>query len=449
MEDIEDTICAAIGFGEHQRVSAVHQNTDHWHLHVAINKVHPATFRNIEPFYDHYRLQTCCTEMEVKHGLIRTNHARGPDRPPRGRAGDFEAHQGAPSFLRWIREEARPALLEARAHGSGWRDFHTALARYGLVIKPRGAGLVIGHHRDAGLHVKASDVDRLLSMQAFTQAWGPFEPAGEQSRRTVPDAEYRRGGPARAGALYEAFQTEKQRAVRARVESLARLRQGHVAHAKEVRAWYRQRFHREKNSGLTGALRRAAIQHLRAKQKEDRAARIKREAKERRDVRDKTPLPTWEGYLEARAARGDEAALTALRGRARHRARLETRLIEAADGETARHVILRQARPVVRPDGRVIYRIADGGVVSDEARAVRVDAVTMGASMLALSLAAARFGRRPLIVRGTEAFREQVAALAGDKDLAVSFADPKLEARRVFASFERAKGVEHGQGRGQ
>ena len=162
-----------------------------------------------------------------------------------------------------------------------------------------------------------------------------------------------------------------------------------------------------------------------------------------------TRFPTWEAYLEARAARGDEAALTALRGRARHRAQMETRLIEAADGETARHVILRHARPVVRRDGRVIYRIADGGVVSDEARAVRVDEATMGASMLALSLAAARFGQRPLTVRGTDAFREQVAVLAGDKDLAVSFADPKLEARRVLASFERAKGVEHGQGRGQ
>jgi len=48
---------AALGFGEHQRVSAVHQNTDHWHLHVAINKVHPTTLRNVTPIRDHYRLQ--------------------------------------------------------------------------------------------------------------------------------------------------------------------------------------------------------------------------------------------------------------------------------------------------------------------------------------------------------------------------------------------------------
>ena len=62
MEDIEDTLCAAIGFAEHQRVSATHQNTDNWHLHIAINKVHPRTFRNVEPWYDHYRLQECCAE---------------------------------------------------------------------------------------------------------------------------------------------------------------------------------------------------------------------------------------------------------------------------------------------------------------------------------------------------------------------------------------------------
>jgi hypothetical protein len=115
LDSIEDTICTTIGFGEHQRVSAVHQNTDNWHLHIAINKVHPRTFRNIEPWYDHYRLQEICAELEITHGLTRTNHgeevARGRQR---GRAGDFEAHQGGVSFLRWIRDEARPALLNAR-----------------------------------------------------------------------------------------------------------------------------------------------------------------------------------------------------------------------------------------------------------------------------------------------------------------------------------------------
>ena len=38
---IESRLCEALGFGEHQRVSAVHHDTDHLHIHIAINKVHP------------------------------------------------------------------------------------------------------------------------------------------------------------------------------------------------------------------------------------------------------------------------------------------------------------------------------------------------------------------------------------------------------------------------
>ena len=68
IDDIEDRLCAALGFDEHQRVSAVHQNTDNWHFHVAINKVHPRTFRNVEPFRDHYRLQEACAELEIGTG---------------------------------------------------------------------------------------------------------------------------------------------------------------------------------------------------------------------------------------------------------------------------------------------------------------------------------------------------------------------------------------------
>jgi hypothetical protein len=65
IEDIEDRLRAALGFEEHQCASAVHQNTDNWHVHIAISKVHPRAFRNIEPFRDHYRLQEACADVEI------------------------------------------------------------------------------------------------------------------------------------------------------------------------------------------------------------------------------------------------------------------------------------------------------------------------------------------------------------------------------------------------
>jgi hypothetical protein len=87
--------------------------------------------------------------------------------------------------------------------------------------------------------------------------------------------------------------------------------------------------------------------------------------------------------------------------------------------------------PAVRRDGRVIYHVTDGGIVSDETAHVRVPQPTTAAAFLALSLAANRFGNRPLIVKGTEAFRSQVAAVAAMEGMSVTFADPVLERVRA------------------
>ena len=71
---IEDELCEAIGYADHQRVSAVHKDTDHLHVHVCINKVHPTGLQNIEPFYDKKRLMEACERLEIKYDLQRTNH---------------------------------------------------------------------------------------------------------------------------------------------------------------------------------------------------------------------------------------------------------------------------------------------------------------------------------------------------------------------------------------
>lgn len=71
---IEDELCAAIGYADHQRLSAVHVDTDHLHVHVVINKVHPTGFQNIEPYYDVLRLMKACERLEAQYGLQRTNH---------------------------------------------------------------------------------------------------------------------------------------------------------------------------------------------------------------------------------------------------------------------------------------------------------------------------------------------------------------------------------------
>jgi len=58
-------------------------------------------------------------------------------------------------------------MLNARDGGQGWQGLHRVASAYDLEIKPRGAGLVIGD-RSGRLHVKASAVDRGLSIKALT-----------------------------------------------------------------------------------------------------------------------------------------------------------------------------------------------------------------------------------------------------------------------------------------
>ncbi|MEO0002477.1 MAG: hypothetical protein RLZZ22_169, partial [Pseudomonadota bacterium] len=71
---IEQRICAGLGFGEHQRVSALHLDTDNLHLHLAINKIHPRRHRMHEPFGAYRTLAELCQVMERDYRLQPDNH---------------------------------------------------------------------------------------------------------------------------------------------------------------------------------------------------------------------------------------------------------------------------------------------------------------------------------------------------------------------------------------
>ena len=109
--DIENELCAAIGLGSHQRISAVHTDTDHLHIHVAINQIHPQTYNCVEPWYDKAKLMKACERLEVKHGLQRTYHGKSVE-AGRKSAGAvaMEQHRGVQSLQSWIREEALPHI---------------------------------------------------------------------------------------------------------------------------------------------------------------------------------------------------------------------------------------------------------------------------------------------------------------------------------------------------
>lgn len=74
LADIEERLCASIGFTGHQRISAVHMDTDNVHLHIAINKIHPERLTIHEPYRAYNTMARVCEALEAEYGLQIDNH---------------------------------------------------------------------------------------------------------------------------------------------------------------------------------------------------------------------------------------------------------------------------------------------------------------------------------------------------------------------------------------
>jgi hypothetical protein len=135
---IEARICDGLGYGEHQRVSAVHHDTDNLHIHIAINKIHPTRYTMHVPYYDHTTLGQLCEKLEREFGLEQDNH-QARKCGAENRAADMEHRAGVESLLGWIQREC----IEEIAGAQSWTALHRVMRSNGLDLHERGNGLVI------------------------------------------------------------------------------------------------------------------------------------------------------------------------------------------------------------------------------------------------------------------------------------------------------------------
>jgi hypothetical protein len=160
LRHVVDRLVDTLGFSEHQYIAVRHSDTDHEHIHVAINKIHAETFRIHSPAWDHQKLFTGARALERELGLTPLrSRTRDRERIPR-RAADCEAHHEVESFARWAREKLRPTLRATELRS--WDDVHDVCSRFGVMIRAHGNGLVF-EDADRGVRVKASFVARELS----------------------------------------------------------------------------------------------------------------------------------------------------------------------------------------------------------------------------------------------------------------------------------------------
>ena len=164
--DAAEHAIKGLNLAEHQYVLTVHVDTDNIHCHVAVNRIHPKTFksRNIE--WAKKTLHLAARQSELKHGwshdnglfvvetspagqksiVLNANLARSVNakkaylQSPEVRKSTLPAWHDPDSLNAWIKTDVSTALKQALPMLHDWNALHGWLARYNITLSDSGGG---------------------------------------------------------------------------------------------------------------------------------------------------------------------------------------------------------------------------------------------------------------------------------------------------------------------
>ena len=204
-EQIEEAVgifLSELGLVGHQIIFGLHEDTDNFHCHMAVNLVHPDTGKIVKP--------NGGFDIEALHrGVARIEHKQGWTREPNGRYfvqidgslstrpshkakgsepsqinKDIECQTGAKSAERIGIDDAGPILRTAKT----WQELHHRLGQKGMRYEKVGSGAVIFVGTTA---VKASTCDRnggLAKLVKKLGAWSQKEVEIAEPSNRAPEA---------------------------------------------------------------------------------------------------------------------------------------------------------------------------------------------------------------------------------------------------------------------
>lgn len=215
--DAAEHAIKSLGLAEHQYVIAIHGNTDNMHCHVAVNRIHPETYksRNIE--WAQKTLHMAARESEIKHGwthdngiyVVETNakgqkrivlnkdhaaainEAGGKDHPSHSREKALPAWHDPESLESWLKADVSRSLKRVLHKMEDWHALHTWLANYGIELTDTGGGgmrlYATSQLTGDVLDIPASKGLRILKRSELEKRWGNFAAYGSlDSIQTFP-----------------------------------------------------------------------------------------------------------------------------------------------------------------------------------------------------------------------------------------------------------------------
>jgi hypothetical protein len=393
-----------VGLAGHQYVFAVHRDTGNVHAHLAVNRVHPTSYRAVYPDRDYFKLDRAMRELELRFGW---RHDKGPyavferDGMPvidwastapdtKGHvptpAADMERHADRESFFSYVRGAPRQAVIEAlKSPQLSWVKLHGLLSQFGLALREKGQGFAIHElpypdGEESGVVLKASDMHEEMAKGRLVKRLGPFETSDDTPAPAQRYDKFR--PPVRDQAQRDLRRQERADARRQLQERYAAYR-AEMAQAEPGMDW------KAAFAGLRDdARRRRAAVRYSVTNRGERKAQLSiiafETARERQRLRAQARLDQnavrarrgWtQGYKEwvgRQAAAGDAAAISQLRGWS-HASTRRVRREASVAGTLFNALHLRApAGPLaplnlegltfrVRRDGTVCYRSGDGG----------------------------------------------------------------------------------------
>jgi MobA/VirD2-like, nuclease domain/Large polyvalent protein-associated domain 7/TraI-like middle domain/RepB DNA-primase C-terminal helical domain len=427
-----------MGLSEHQAIYALHRDTHNWHLHLAINRVHPETEKlvTVNKGFDHEVAHRAIARIEVHqgwereaHGVyepradgrIERVHARTKvDRQPSGRARDFEERAGERSAQRIAIDDAALTIRRARS----WRELHDGLAAKAMRFEQKGSGALLWVGEQP---VKASAAGRDCSMAALRKRLGEFEPPPLAPPRLPV---YPRAVEPSASS-FEAYAQERARHNRDRVAARARA----IDTQREQWRLLAERLRKERADVLRGSwkgrgdLLNATRSMLAARQAQEKAEVRERQELERAALRRELGrFPDYEQWLTRRD-----------RDRA-NEGRYRDRRPPTLEGPTFEQPVPRDIRAyaAARDGWKVHYQVAGSRrqpAFTDRGQTIDIhDSRNRETVLAALQLSAQKWGA--ISVRGNEQFKRTCVELAAEH--AFKIVNPDLQ-HEIAAQRERLR----------
>ncbi len=455
IKEVEEAFCDALGFSDHQRITALHVNTENPHIHIAINKIHPKTFRLHEPYYDYYTRDGVCRKMELKYGLEVDNGVDFDGKSKnqavkKGLSSDaaaMEKHSGLMSFETWVKEAGPAEALGKvlKSPDASWDLVHRALSEYDLVMRKRGAGLVISS-RSGKLFVKASDVLREAGKGAIEKKLGVYaEPSAEILRAKAEEQYHVRvlHNHGERDALYRQYQKERAERETRKTLDLQSLREKRSARLLDISGDFARRRERVRRDSLLGKQRKRSVY---SKLGEERLkavnAVVADTCEKRRSIYAENKGFSWQDYLIREAVTGNDVALRVLRSNSKKVQNDTARDSFAGDQRQTPDFLYRNLSSRVCKNGDVFYQV-DGGVIRDEGGRISVENMSDQGLEMALRMSKIRFGNL-LNIDGSQEFKARVVQVAARSGIEIEFSGPEMEATRKALLYDPRKepGVE-------